>query len=72
MKILIATDIHGSAYYASKVVEKFTQSNADQLILLGDVYNHGPRNPFPRDYAAMKVAESLNAIACKVIAVRGN
>lgn len=72
MKILIATDIHGSAYYASKVVEKFKQSNAEQLILLGDVYNHGPRNPFPRDYAPMQVADALNGIASKVIAVKGN
>lgn len=72
MKILIATDIHGSAYWASKVVQKFNQSNADQLILLGDVYNHGPRNPFPRDYAPMSVADSLNAVADKVLAVKGN
>ena len=72
MKILIATDIHGAAYYAEKVAEKFKQSNAEQLILLGDVYNHGPRNPFPRDYAPMKVADCLNAIADKVIAVKGN
>lgn len=72
MKILIATDIHGSAYYAGKVVQKFKQSNADQLILLGDIYNHGPRNPFPRDYAPMQVAEYLNAISDKVIAVKGN
>lgn len=72
MKLFVATDIHGSAYYASKVVEKFKQSNAQQLILLGDIYNHGPRNPFPRDYAPMKVAEALNGIASKVIAVKGN
>lgn len=72
MKILIATDIHGSAYYADKVVEKFHKNNAEQLILLGDVYNHGPRNPFPKDYAPMKVAEALNSIADKIVAVKGN
>lgn len=72
MKLLIATDIHGSAYYAQKAVEKFNQSNCEQLILLGDVYNHGPRNPFPKDYAPMKVAQAFNAIAGKVIAVKGN
>lgn len=72
MKLFIATDIHGSAYYASKAVDKFKQSNAEQLILLGDVYNHGPRNPFPRDYAPMQVADALNAVADKVIAIKGN
>ena len=72
MKYLIATDIHGSAYYANKAVQKFQKYNAEQLILLGDIYNHGPRNPFPKDYAPMRVADVLNAIAGKVVAVKGN
>ena len=72
MKLFIATDLHGSAYYTELIVKKFVSSNADMLVLLGDVYNHGPRNPFPKDYAPMKVAEMLNAIADRVISVRGN
>ena len=72
MKYLIATDIHGSAYYANKAVQKFQKYNAEQLILLGDIYNHGPRNPFPKDYAPMQVADTLNAIAAKVVAIKGN
>jgi len=72
MKIFIATDIHGSAYYADKIVSEFVKSNAEQLILLGDIYNHGPRNPFPKDYAPIKVADCFNSIADKVIAVQGN
>ena len=72
MKLFIATDLHGSSYYAGRVVEKFNKSHADMLVLLGDVYNHGPRNPFPKDYAPIKVAETLNAIAGKVMSVQGN
>ena len=72
MKLFIATDLHGSAYFAERVIQKFNSSNADMLILLGDVYNHGPRNPFPKDYAPMKVAEMLNAISGKVLSVQGN
>ena len=72
MKLFIATDLHGSAYHAKRVIEKFNQSGSDMLILLGDVYNHGPRNPFPKDYDPMKVAELLNAISERVIAIRGN
>ena len=72
MKLFIATDVHGSAYWANCIVEEFKRSNCDQLILLGDVYNHGPRNPFPRDYAPMKVAEIFNEVAGKVIAIKGN
>ena len=72
MKLFVATDVHGSAYWAQRIVTQFKQSNADKLILLGDVYNHGPRNPFPREYAPMKVAEAFNAIADKIVAVKGN
>ncbi len=72
MKILVATDIHGSAYWAEQIVDKFNQSKADCLVLLGDIYNHGPRNPFPKDYAPAKVAEILNGIGSKVISVKGN
>lgn len=72
MKLFVATDIHGSAYWTEQLLDKFSQSCADMLILLGDVYNHGPRNPFPRDYAPMRVAEMLNSIANKVVAVKGN
>ncbi len=72
MKYFIATDIHGSAYWAQKVVEKFRQTNSDVLVLLGDIYNHGPRNPLPQDYAPMKVAQILNPLASKIIAIKGN
>ena len=72
MKLFVATDIHGSAYFAERVVQKFRASNADMLVLLGDVYNHGPRNPFPKDYAPMRVAELLNSVSDKILAIQGN
>lgn len=42
------------------------------MILLGDLLNHGPRNPLPDGYAPARVAEKLNALAPRIIAVRGN
>lgn len=72
MKFLVASDIHGSAYYAEKCVEAFKREGADKLILLGDILYHGPRNPLPRDYAPQRVAELLNSVARKIICVRGN
>ena len=72
MKLFVATDVHGSAYWAERIVNKFRQSQADALVLLGDIYNHGPRNPFPQDYAPMRVAEIFNAVADKIVAVKGN
>ena len=62
MKFLIASDIHGSAYYTKEVLRLFESEKADKLILLGDIYNHGPRNVLPKDYAPMQVAELLNGI----------
>ena len=37
MKYLIASDIHGSAYYCRKLLDAFERENADRLILLGDL-----------------------------------
>ena len=54
MKILIASDIHGSAYWCQKLTEAFESERAERLILLGDILYHGPRNPLPQDYSPKK------------------
>ncbi len=72
MKYLIASDIHGSAYYTKKLISAFEKEGAEKLILLGDIYNHGPRNPLPEEYAPLKVAELLNGIKDKLIVIKGN
>ena len=72
MKFLIASDIHGSAFYAEKVVARATEENADKIILLGDVYNHGPRNRLPDEYEPMRVAEIFNAVKDNLIVIKGN
>lgn len=72
MKIIIASDIHGSAYYARLLADVVGKEAPDVVALLGDVYNHGPRNPLPRDYAPMQVAEVLGAMADKLVVVKGN
>ena len=72
MKLLIASDIHGSAYYCSKLMEILADFQPDRLILLGDLLYHGPRNDLPREYAPKKVIEMLSAQKDRIIAVRGN
>ena len=72
MRFLIASDIHGSFFFAKKVVEMMEKEKADTLILLGDIYNHGPRNPFPEEYNPGQVAILLNSIKDKLIVVKGN
>ena len=72
MKFLIASDIHGSAYYTEKLISIMEKVGAEKLVLLGDIYNHGPRNPFPEKYNPGEVASMLNAIKDKLIVVKGN
>lgn len=60
MKWMIASDIHGSAYYCRKLLEAYTEERADRLLLLGDILYHGPRNDLPRDYAPKEVIALLN------------
>ena len=72
MKILIISDIHGSSYYAEKIKEIEERENPDQIILLGDLYYHGPRNDLTQEYNPMKVAGVLNDLSYKLRAVRGN
>lgn len=72
MKYIIASDIHGSLKYAKKLIEVFRESNAEKLILLGDLYYHGPRNPLPEEYNPKEVAILLNSISDKLLVVRGN
>ena len=72
MKLLIASDIHGSAFWCSKLMEVMEEFNPDHLILLGDLLYHGPRNDLPRDYAPKQVIPMLSKYADKIIAVRGN
>ena len=72
MKFLIASDIHGSAYYCRKLVERFEKEAADRLILIGDLLYHGPRNDLPRDYAPKEVISMLNELRPKILCVRGN
>lgn len=72
MKYLIASDIHGSAYYCEKLLNSFEAEKADKLLLLGDILYHGPRNDLPREYAPKKVIEMLNAVKNNILCVRGN
>lgn len=72
MKIMIASDIHGSAYYCDKMLEAFEREQADRLLLLGDILYHGPRNDLPKEYAPKQVISRLNVIKDKLFCVRGN
>ena len=72
MKLMIASDIHGSAYYCKQLLDAFRKEKADRLLILGDILYHGPRNDLPREYTPKEVLAMLNEMQDKIFCVRGN
>ena len=72
MKWMIASDIHGSAYYCRQLLNAYNREQADRLLLLGDLLYHGPRNDLPEEYDPKQVIELLNAKKQHILCVRGN
>ena len=72
MKILFASDIHGSAYYCRRLLDIYKETKASRMVILGDILYHGPRNDLPREYAPKQVISMLNDMKKEIYAVRGN
>lgn len=72
MKWMIASDLHGSYYYAQQMRDAFQREQADRLLLLGDLLYHGPRNNLPKEYAPKQVITLLNEMRTRLVCVRGN
>ena len=72
MKLMIASDIHGSAFYCRKMLEAYNNEKADKLLILGVILYHGPRNDLPCEYAPKEVIAMLNPMADELLCVRGN
>ena len=71
-KWMIASDLHGDAVCAERLLERYRESGAEKLILLGDLLYHGPRNDLPDGYAPKRVIELLNGVKDELLCVRGN
>ena len=72
MKLLIASDLHGSDHYVNLLCRRLAEEATDRLVLLGDLLYHGPRNDLPRDYDTRAAAARLNALTPPPVAIRGN
>lgn len=72
MKYMVASDIHGSAFYCRRMLDALHKEQAERLVLLGDLLYHGPRNDLPKEYAPKEVIALLNQNKDKIYAVRGN
>ena len=72
MKLMIASDIHGSYLYCSELMKRYEAEKPDRLVLLGDILYHGPRNNLPGEYNPKNVIELLNPLKKNILCVRGN
>ena len=72
MKLMIASDLHGSAYYTRQLLDAWDREGAPRLFLLGDILYHGPRNDLPEGYAPKEVLAMLNERKDRIFCVRGN
>jgi len=77
-KLVIASDLHGSAFWCEKLLERFAAESEGfapgevRLLLLGDLLYHGPRNDLPEAYAPKQVIAMLNPLREHIFCVRGN
>ena len=71
-KLMIASDIHGDAETTAQLLQRYRESGAEKLVLLGDILYHGPRNELPAGYAPKRTIELLNPYKNEILAVRGN
>lgn len=72
MKIMIASDIHGSAMWCGRLLDAWKKEGMPRMLLLGDLLYHGPRNDLPDEYAPKQVIEMLNGVREHLLCVRGN
>lgn len=72
MKYIVASDIHGSAYYCRLFARRAEEENPDKIVLLGDLLYHGARNPLPPEYSTLGCAQILNGMKDKLLCVKGN
>lgn len=72
MKLMIASDLHGSYVYTERLMQRMDAEQPEQLLLLGDLLYHGPRNSLPEQYDTAKVAFLLNQRREQLLCVRGN
>lgn len=72
MKIAVGSDIHGSLSALRAFLQRADALGAEKILLLGDLYYHGVRNPLPDGYNPLEVAKLLNERREQLIVTRGN
>lgn len=69
---MFCSDLHGSDYYGEKLMDAFIESRCQKLIILGDLYYHGPRNPLTLKYSPIDLCTLLNEHKDSLFVIKGN
>ena len=69
MKILIASDLHGSRLASEKLVSLDQKYKFSKIILLGDINYSGARNIPPCDYYPIVICMNVTLLNDKVIII---
>lgn len=70
MKLMVISDIHGSVKTLQVALSTFEKNHSDYLIILGDFLGSFPR--INNRNSTMEIADLLNKIKDKVLAISGN
>ena len=72
MKLMIASDIHGSAYYCLEMLDAMKKRMSGQTVTSGRHPVSWTKNDLPLEYEPKKVIKMLNEVKEKLFCVRGN
>ena len=65
--LLVVSDIHGALSGAGLVTDALRHHGCTEILCLGDILYHGPRNDVPADYAPKQVIEIMNSLKDQVL-----
>ena len=72
MRYFVISDIHGDSACLKKALDIYKNDKFDNILLLGDILYHGPRNDLPSGYNPKEWIKLLNEVSDENIAIKGN
>ena len=72
MKFGVIADIHGDLFGVKSAFDELKKQDIKNVLVLGDVLYHGPRNPMPEGYNPKGVASLINEAPFNFTFVKGN
>ena len=72
MKIMIASDLHGSSFYIEKLIERYEEENCEKLLLLGDLLYFNSVSCPGELFNRKRAISLLNSLEDDIVCVKGN